>query len=251
MINIAINGAGRMARAILEAAGGNPAVKITALVSPLESDRQGDWSHGIPLLRSLNQIPQKPDVLIDFSLPEGTRVAADFCAASGIALVSGVTGLPETVQQALSRASRSAPVLWSANLSIGVNVLAELCRATAARLDPGIAIEIEDLHHAAKIDAPSGTALMLGKVIEAARPAGSPSVTYHSVRAGTHVGAHEVGFQLDGERIVLSHSAQDRGIFARGALAAAIWLSRQPPGRYTASDWLSNPSGETTRNDRS
>jgi len=250
MIRIAINGAGRMARAIVAAAGQRPGVTITALVSPLEPAGDTDWAPGIPLVSGLEQLPQKPDVLIDFSLPEGTLAAAGYCANSGVALVSGVTGLPESVQAALSRAAQSAPVLWSANLSVGVNILAELCRIAAWRLDPNSPVSIEDLHHAAKIDAPSGTALMLGKVIEAARPAGSPPVGYHSVREGAHIGAHEVRFELGGERIVLCHTAEDRGIFARGAVAAAIWLSRQPPGSYSASDWLSDPGAagpETAR----
>jgi len=251
MIRIAINGAGRMARAIVEAAGQRPGVTITALVSPLEPAGATDWAPAIPLVGALDQLPQKPDVLIDFSLPEGTQAAADYCAASGVALLSGVTGLPESVQAALSRAAQSAPVLWSANLSVGVNVLAELCRATARRLDPKTPVSIEDLHHAQKIDAPSGTALMLGKVIEAARPAGSPPVAYHSVREGAHIGAHEVHFELAGERIVLSHTAEDRGIFARGAVAAAVWLSRQPPGRYSAADWLSDPVAEGSETERS
>ena len=229
-----------MARAIVEAAASRPLVRIIALVSPYEPAEGGAWAAGIPVVQRLEHIGQNPSVLIDFSLPEGTLAAANFCAASGVPLVSGVTGLPDATQEALSRAAGHAPVLWAANLSIGVNLLAELCALAASRLEPGTPVAIEDLHHAAKVDAPSGTALMLGRVIEAARSKSSPRVTYHSVREGSHVGAHEVHFEMAGERIVLGHTADDRAIFARGALAAAIWLSSQPAGRYTASDWLSN-----------
>ena len=249
MIRIAVNGAGRMARAIVEAAASRPLVRIIALVSPWEPAEGGAWATGIPIVQSLEHIGQNPSVLIDFSLPEGTLAAAKFCAASSVPLVSGVTGLPDSTQEALSRAAERAPVLWAANLSIGVNLLAELCALAAARLEADTPVAIDDLHHAAKVDAPSGTALMLGRVIEAARSEGSPHVTYHSVREGAHVGSHEVHFEMAGERIVLGHTADDRAIFARGALAAAIWLSGQPAGRYTASDWLSNSAtaGHGTR----
>jgi len=238
MIRIAINGAGRMARAIVEAAAGRSGVSFLALVSPYAPADGGDWAEGIPIVGSLDQLEQKPSVLIDFSLPEGTLAAGEYCADAGVPLLSGVTGLPASTLEAFSQVAEHAPVLWSANMSVGVNLLAELCRIAAERLEPDTPVMIDDLHHAAKLDAPSGTALMLGRVIEAARMPAAPRVTYHSVREGAHVGAHEVRFEMAGERIVLGHTADDRAIFARGALAAAIWLSSQPPGRYTASDWL-------------
>ena len=238
MIRIAINGAGRMARAIVDAAASRSGVNVVALVSPYAPADGGEWAEGIPIFAQLGELDQKPSVLIDFSLPEGTLAAAEYCGAACVPLVSGVTGLPVSTQAALSQVAERAPVLWSANLSVGVNLLAELCKLAAARLEPDTPVVIDDLHHAAKLDAPSGTALMLGSVIEAARQPASPRVTYHSVREGAHVGAHEVRFEMGGERIVLGHIADDRAIFARGALAAAIWLSSQTPGRYTASDWL-------------
>jgi 4-hydroxy-tetrahydrodipicolinate reductase len=150
--------------------------------------------------------------------------------------------LHQKAQDGLTRAARKVPVLWSANMSLGVNLLAQLCARTASMVPVETAITIRDVHHQWKKDQPSGTALMLGETIEQARGEGAAAVEYVSLREGEAIGQHEVTFSLAGERMVLSHEALDRSIFARGALAAAQWLGRQAPGRYTAADWLSHCS---------
>lgn len=217
-------------------AGGSssPGVEITAIVSR----RQPEWTGAPPFVPSLDALDRLPDVLIDFSLPEGTERAAAWCGAHRVPLLCGVTGLPPSAQAALSRAAESAAVLWSPNFAIGVNLLAQFCGRVAAVAGAGAAVRIVDIHHQWKKDAPSGTALMLGETIRAHCASGPVEIGYESRREGEVIGEHQVRFELPGETICLSHAALEREIFARGALAAAAWLARQPAGLYTARDWL-------------
>lgn len=224
-----------MARAVTDAAGGQADIGIVALVGP----QAPAWDTDIPWCRELANLPERPELLIDFSLPEGTAAAAEWCPAQGVPLLSGVTGLPEAVRDGLARAAGRVPVLWSANMSLGVNLLADLAARAAAVLDADTPVRIEDVHHRWKKDAPSGTALMLGRAIDAAR-AGGPAIDYDSRREGEVVGDHTVTFALAGEEISLTHRARDRSIFAQGALRAGRWLVDQPPGSYSASDWLAS-----------
>jgi len=235
VIRVALHGAGRMSAAIVQAAMGQTHIEICAVVSP-DPPR---WDTAPDYYPSLDQLQKPLDVLIDFSLPDGTAAAADWCLCSGVALLSGVTGLHQKALDGLTRAARHVPVLWSPNMSLGVNLLAQLCARSASILPAETAIVIQDVHHQWKKDAPSGTALMLGDAIERARGKGTGTIEYVSLRQGEAIGRHEVAFCLAGEQMVLSHEARDRGIFAQGALAAAQWLGRQAPGRYTAADWLS------------
>ena len=177
-------------------------------------------------------------MLIDFSLPAGTAAAAAWCRNAGVALLSGVTGLHQKALDDLNSAAQKVAVLWSPSMSLGVNLLAQLCVQAAAILKAESAVIIEDVHHQWKKDAPSGTALMLGEAVERGRGAGAGSLEYVSQREGEVIGRHKVTFRLPGEEMVLSHEARDRSIFAKGAIDAAKWLAAQPPGRYTASDWL-------------
>jgi len=234
MTQVVLHGAGRMGSAVFEAAKQDADVGISAVVS-LDPP---DWQESALLLRSLDQLTERPDVVIDFSLPEGTCAAAEWCGESGVALLSGVTGLHAKAQNALRSAGERVPVLWSPNMSLGVNLLAQLCAQTASILQGEATITIEDVHHQWKKDAPSGTALMLGKVIEEARGQGRGELEYASVREGEAIGKHTVTFHLAGEEMVLIHDARDRSIFAKGAISAAKWLCSQSPGFYTARDWL-------------
>jgi 4-hydroxy-tetrahydrodipicolinate reductase len=234
MIRVALNGGGRMAASIVTVAADEAGMEVTALVAP----ERPDWLRNIPWHPRLRDLVALPDVLIDFSLPEGTRMAAQWCGRAGVPLLSGVTGLTPAAKTALERASAHVAVLWSPNLSLGVNLLEALCRRTAATLAPDAQVRIHDVHHQWKKDAPSGTALMLGAAIEASRPAGSAPVRYSAEREGEVIGRHEVRFEFGGEVLEFTHTALDRGIFARGAVDAARWLSGQPPGRYHATDWL-------------
>jgi 4-hydroxy-tetrahydrodipicolinate reductase len=234
-IHIALHGTGRMAAAVARAAAGQRNVEVIAAVGPVAPD----WQVPVRYCESLQQLEQRPDVLIDFSLPDGTATAARWCQQSKVALLSGVTGLHRGAQDGLDAAAAEVPVLWSPNMSLGVNLLAQLCARAAAVLQPTTAVVIEDLHHQWKKDAPSGTALMLGQAIGRELGADAAPIEYVSLREGEAIGRHRVAFQLGGERLELSHEALDRDIFARGALAAARWLLRQPAGRYSAADWLS------------
>jgi 4-hydroxy-tetrahydrodipicolinate reductase len=188
---------------------------------------------------SLQLLAAEPDFLIDFTLPEGTRAAAAWCAENGVPLVSGVTGLDERARDGLDAAATRTPVLWSPNLSLGVNLLAELAGRAGVVLDDDVPVAIDDIHHQWKKDAPSGTALMLGQRISAGRGGDDSGIAYSSIREGEVIGVHTVTFTLDGEEFELVHRAHDRRIYALGAIRAGQWLMQQPPGLYSAADWLS------------
>ncbi len=190
------------------------------------------------------------DVLIDVSGASGFSAALQLAGERSVAFVSGSTGLDESQMRALDRAALSIPVLWAANFSVGVSVLEHLV-SEAARLLPAWDCEIFESHHRDKIDAPSGTAIMLGKRVAEGRgmEAVDPvmdrggkrvegSIGYAVSRGGDVVGEHEVRLIGLGERIELIHRASNREIFAEGALSAACWLSRQVPGRYAMADML-------------
>jgi 4-hydroxy-tetrahydrodipicolinate reductase len=223
-----------MAKAISIAAASQDEVLITATVAP----EAPDWESHNPHFFSLDELPALPALLIDFTLPAGTRKAAEWCAENDVALLSGVTGLPTDVKAALLTAAERVPVLWSPNLSLGINLLAELAKQAAAVLDPQTRVEIEDIHHQWKKDAPSGTALMLGDTITAQRGGAGGEIDYSSIREGEIIGEHKITFHMSGEEFDLVHRAHDRRIYALGALAAGKWLVGQPAGLYSASDWL-------------
>lgn len=225
-----------MGRAVADAASGRVDIAIVALVGP----RAPGWDTDIAWYPNLSDLPERPELLIDFSLPQGTAAAAEWCLEQGVPLLSGVTGLPGEVRDKLALAAGGVPVLWSANMSLGVNLLADLAARAAGVLDADTPVRIGDVHHRWKKDAPSGTALMLGDAIAAARGSDGPDIDYHSRREGEVVGEHTVTFVLPGEEISLAHRAHDRSIFALGALVAGCWLVGQPAGSYGASDWLAS-----------
>jgi len=176
-------------------------------------------------------------LMIDFSLPEAFDGALAAALTRKAAFLSGTTGLSEAQRSELKAASAYIPVLWSANFSLGVAVLADLVER-AARALPGWDLDIVESHHIHKKDAPSGTALLLG----AAAERGGAEPHYASLRAGDIVGEHWLQFAGQGERIELAHRATRREIFARGALAVGEWLARQPEGHYTMRDWVASHS---------
>ncbi|MEO5625687.1 MAG: 4-hydroxy-tetrahydrodipicolinate reductase [Dokdonella sp.] len=199
------------------------------------------------------------DALIDFSLPTAFDSALACALERKIAFVSGTTGLDGRQQAALARASESIPVLWSANFSLGIALLARLV-AQAARALPDWDCEIAEAHHSAKKDAPSGTALSLGREVATARAQDFDAVGRLSrtgeyaqrahgdigfavTRAGDIVGEHSVMFATCGERIELCHRATDRNVFAHGAVTAACWISGRAAGRYSLSDVLDLATG--------
>lgn len=193
--------------------------------------------------------------VIDFTAPAATVGFAALAAQARAVHVIGTTGLSDTDIAAINAAARHAVIVRAGNMSLGVNLLVQLTKKVAAALDPDFDIEIVEAHHNQKVDAPSGTALMLGQAAAAGRgvtladvrDAGRDGMTgarkrgdigFSAIRGGDIVGEHDVIFAAAGERIVLRHLATDRAIFARGALRAAIWGQDQAPGAYDMMDVL-------------
>lgn len=174
------------------------------------------------------------DVLVDFSAPAALEASLERAVSTGVPILVGTTGLDQAAGQRIDEASRKVAVLRAANTSLGVALLAELVERAAQVLGPDWDIQISEAHHRNKVDAPSGTALMLGAVAERAR--GSGGIGFASVRGGTVAGDHDVMFLGPDERLILSHRAENRMIFARGALAAARFLVGRPAGLYSMRD---------------
>ena len=174
------------------------------------------------------------DVLVDFSAPAALETSLERAMSSAVPILIGTTGLNEAADKAIAAASREVAILRAANTSVGVAVLADLVERAAKALGPEWDIQISETHHRHKVDAPSGTALMLGAAAEHAR--GSGVAGYASVRGGTVAGDHDVLFLGPDERLILSHRAESRMIFARGALAAAAFLAGKPAGLYSMRD---------------
>ena len=198
------------------------------------------------------------DVIIDFTTGEASAKLANACAHAGgkVALVIGSTGFDATSEALIADAARAIPIVKSGNYSLGVNVLQGLAAQAAQRLSAlDYDIEIFEAHHKRKIDAPSGTALMLGEAVAAARgvkladaavrvrdgitgPREPGSIGFSVLRGGGIVGEHSLVFAAEDEIITLSHSARERSLFARGAIAAARWVVGRPPGLYSMQDVL-------------
>lgn len=196
------------------------------------------------------------DVVIDFTTPAASVELAKACAArGGPALVVGSTGFEPAELAAIATASKSVAIVRSGSYSLGLNMLAGLVEQAARALGPDADIEILEAHHRFKVDAPSGTALMLGEAaargrgvilddvarrardgVTGPRPAGE--IGFAVLRGGSIVGEHSASFLSQGETLTLSHSAGDRSMFARGAIAAALWLVERPPGEYDMRDVL-------------
>jgi 4-hydroxy-tetrahydrodipicolinate reductase len=172
------------------------------------------------------------DVLVDFSAPAALDASLERAVSTATPILVGTTGLDETADERIVAASRQVAVLRAANTSLGIAVLADLVERAVAALGPDWDIQIAEAHHRNKVDAPSGTALMLGKLMEQR----GRSVGYASLRGGTIAGDHDVMFLGPDERLILSHRAENRMIFARGALAAAAFLVAKPAGLYTMRD---------------
>ena len=209
----------------------------------------------VPLTDQAPELFTRIDGIIDFTVPAASVELAGLSAQARIVHVIGTTGLSETQEAAIDAAARHATIVKSGNMSLGVNLLAALVKRAAASLGEDFDIEIAEMHHRAKVDAPSGTALLLGEAAAAgraislkersvrvrdghtgARVAGD--IGFATLRGGSVVGDHMVMFAGDGERIELSHRAESRDIFARGAVKAAIWAKGKKPGRYSMADVL-------------
>lgn len=232
-LQLAINGAGgRMGTALQALLRDDPRFELVAAIHASD-----EWRDAA-----------KPEVVVDFSTPQGCVAAVDYCVAQQVALVSGTTGLDASQRARLEAAAARIPVLQAANFSLGIAVLTRALRMAAQAL-PAWDLEIIEAHHARKLDAPSGTALALGRAAAdargqqfgdvavlsragqvGARPQGA--IGFAAIRAGDIVGEHTALLATGGERLELSHRATDRAIFARGALASAAWIAGKPAGAY-------------------
>lgn len=246
MTSIGIFGAaGRMGRVIALVA----TETGTPLAGGTDRDPAGEIAPGIAMTADPLALAQAADVLIDFSVPGALSAHLDACIAARKPILIGTTGLESVHHTLIDQAAVHIPVLQTGNTSLGVNILAALVERAAASLGDEWDIEIVEMHHRHKIDAPSGTALLLGEAaargrgialadhsergrngITGARATGA--IGFAALRGGSVAGDHQVIFAADGERIEIGHRAENRIIFARGAVKGALWLVRQPAGRY-------------------
>ena len=197
----------------------------------------------------------RAEAVVDFTAPAATLAFAALAAQARVVHVIGTTGLDAEAHRRLDLAAHHAVIVQAGNMSLGVNLLTRLTQKVAAALDADWDIEVVEAHHRRKVDAPSGTALMLGQAaaagrgvaLDAVHVSGRDGITgarsrgaigFSAIRGGDIVGEHDVIFAADGERVVLRHIATDRAVFARGALRAALWGLDQKPGRYDMMDVL-------------
>jgi 4-hydroxy-tetrahydrodipicolinate reductase len=263
-MRLVIAGAGgRMGRTLVHAIAATKGVTLAGAVEAADSavigrdtgELAGLGSNGIKVVSDAAPLLKSADGLIEFTIPAATLVLAELTAAAGIVHVVGTTGHSAEEEAVIAKAAKRAPIVKSGNMSLGVNLLAALVKRVAQTLDENYDIEILEMHHNKKIDAPSGTALMLGRAAAAGRGIhlaahsvrGRDGITgarraidigFAALRGGTVVGDHTVIFAGPAERIELTHRAEDRMIFARGALHAALWARGQKPGLYSMADVL-------------
>lgn len=219
------------------------------------ADAGEDLAGGVDKDGDVAAIAGGADILIDFSSPAALEGNLDAAIAAKLPIVIGTTGLEERHHWLIDSAAEHIPVLQTGNTSLGVTLLAHLVREAAARLGEDWDIEIVETHHRMKVDAPSGTALLLGEAaakgravdLAASAVRGRDGITgrreagtigFAALRGGTVAGDHTVHFLADNERLSLSHLAENRGIFAKGAVRAAQWLLGKGPGRYTMPEVL-------------
>lgn len=254
---------GRMGHALVRALGSSEELSLTGAIASANSaalgrdagELAGTAALGVAVSCDLPAALAAADVALDFSRPEAVAAHLAACRAAGTPLVIGTTGMPESMEAQFAEAARDIALLVAPNTSVGVTLLIELVRTAARALPEAFDIEILEMHHRMKRDAPSGTALALGRAVgegrglsaahalaqAAASRAGerrSGQIGFAVMRGGDGVGEHEVRFLGTGESLVLGHRASERGIFARGALTAALWLARQRAGRYFMRDIL-------------
>jgi 4-hydroxy-tetrahydrodipicolinate reductase len=263
-MKIAVTGAaGRMGRELIRTVHGRQDCVVAGAI-----EQEGSIALGqdVGLLAGLGKVGvvitddplelfAKVDAVLDFTVPKATVEFAGLAANARIVHVFGTTGLTPEDDAKIAAAARHATIVRSGNMSLGVNLLTALTRKVAEALDADFDIEIVEMHHRHKVDAPSGTALMLGKAAADGRGVDLAKVSargrdghtgerrrgdigFASLRGGSVVGDHSVIFAADGERIELTHLAADRGIFARGAVKAALWGRGKGPGLFSMMDVL-------------
>ncbi len=250
MTNLILCGCGgKMGQAIIRAAEGKDC-RIVAGVD-INADAVAPVCD-FPVYQSISEFPGKSDVIIDFSHHTALPTLLAYAEKTGTALVVATTGHTEEEKAQMMAASAHVPVFFSGNMSIGINLLLELCRTAAKTLGESFDVEIIEKHHNQKLDAPSGTALMIADALAKEREATDytydrhavrgkrrpEEIGIHSLRGGTIVGEHEVLFAGNNEMISLTHTATSREIFANGALKAAVYMKGKPAGMYNMSDLI-------------
>ncbi len=263
-MRLVIAGAGgRMGRTLIHAIAATKGITLAGAVEAADSaaigrdagELAGLGQNGIKVVGDVGPLLKAADGLIEFTSPAVTLALAELTGSAGIVHVIGTTGHSAEQEAVIAKAATRATIVKSGNMSLGVNLLAALVKRVAQTLDEDYDIEILEMHHNKKIDAPSGTALMFGRAaaegrgvdlakrsvrgrdgITGARRAGD--IGFASLRGGTVVGEHSVIFAGPAERVELTHHAEDRMIFARGALHAALWARGKKPGLYSMADVL-------------
>jgi 4-hydroxy-tetrahydrodipicolinate reductase len=263
-IRIGITGAaGRMGRTLIEAISLVEGLSLAAAIERAEStllgadsgELAGQAKNGVAVIGSLAAVLSDIDVLIDFSVPDATMANLALCSERGVAMVIGTTGFTALQERVIEQAAARIPICKASNFSTGVNLCFKLLDMAARVLGDEVDIEIYEAHHRHKIDAPSGTALSMGKVVAAALgrdlskvavygregqtgARARDTIGFATVRAGDIVGDHTVTFAADGERVEITHKASSRMSFARGAVRAAGWLAGRKAGLYDMQDVL-------------
>jgi 4-hydroxy-tetrahydrodipicolinate reductase len=250
MINIAICGAsGKMGKVIADIVSQRNDCKVCAGIDKI-TESYADF----PIVESPEKLPEKPDVIIDFSHPSTLDGLLGYAMTNGVPLVIATTGYSDEQIAKIKKSAESVPVFFTFNMSLGINLLADLARRAATVLEGQFDIEIVEKHHNQKIDAPSGTAIMLADAINGVL---TDKCTYvydrhsvrakrtrteigmHAIRGGTIVGEHEIIFAGRDEVVTLKHEAHSKSVFAVGSVNAAVFLSGKPAGLYDMSDMLS------------
>jgi 4-hydroxy-tetrahydrodipicolinate reductase len=262
-LRLAIAGAGgRMGRVLLDAGSADPETTIAAALdaagSPAVGTDAGAFAPGARGVRIGDDIAAAvaaADVLVDFTRPAGTIAHVAACRAAGKGIVIGTTGFEPEQLAALRDAAREVAIVLAPNFSIGVNVALKLVDLAARALGPAYDVEVFEMHHKLKVDAPSGTALKLGEVAAAARETTlerdgvfarhgvtgerkAGTIGFSVARGGDIIGDHTVYFAGTGERIEITHRSQSRATYAQGAIRAAKWLRGRAPGLYGMEDVL-------------
>lgn len=262
-LSIAIAGAsGRMGRMLIEAVRANPDMRLSAALDQAHSPMIGTDAGlalgvqtGVMITNDVEAAMRVSDVLIDFTRPEGTLAHLAICEKLGRKIIIGTTGFDAAGKQAIAKAGESIGVVFSANMSVGVNVTLKLLALAAQHLHNDYDIEIFEAHHKHKVDAPSGTALAMGEAVAqamdkslndiaewarhghtGAREKGT--IGFSVMRGGDVVGDHTVFFAGEGERIEITHRSSSRMTYAQGSMKAARYLMSQPAGVYTMQDVL-------------
>jgi 4-hydroxy-tetrahydrodipicolinate reductase len=254
---------GRMGRTLIHAIAATDGVALagavegpgSAVIGRDAGELAGLGANGVMVEAEIEPLLSKADGLLDFTIPAATIAFAELVARKGLVHVIGTTGMSGENDRLVAEAAKRAVIVKSGNMSMAVNLLAALVKRVAKTLDADFDIEILEMHHNKKIDAPSGTALMLGRAaadgrgiaLEQHSQRGRDGETgarrhgdigFASLRGGTAAGDHTVIFAGQAERLELAHKAEDRMIFARGALKAALWARGKKPGLYSMMDVL-------------